>query len=101
MKDAADHAKQAMKLMAAREIAPTPKNFTIWCAHAAQSHPDLNRALDILMAGKDIFTESHTDEIFGEFFEMSVAADASGAARQASNTCPSGASSFTHSPVMA
>ena len=64
IKESRDHAKQALKLMAAHGIPPTPKNYTIWYAYVTGSHHELNRVLDTLVDEEEAFTESRSDEIF-------------------------------------
>jgi len=68
IKESRDHAKQALKLMAAHGIPPTPKNYTIWYAYVTGSHHELNRVLDTLVDEEEAFTESRSDEIFSQFF---------------------------------
>lgn len=69
-------ASRAFELMAERDIPPTPENYAIWYAYCAGTNPSLSRSLDILMSNKTPFTPERNHEIYEQFFDTQVYADA-------------------------
>lgn len=61
------HAKVALAIMDEREIAPTPNNFTVWYNYASGEHPDLNRALSIMLDNEGFFSPTQCAQIFQKF----------------------------------
>lgn len=49
-------------------IPMTPENFTVWYHYAANSYPDLKRAIDIMVRAHDGVTAPASAELFERFF---------------------------------
>lgn len=64
----ADFAMKAMASMAEYEVSPTPRNFRIWYSYHADRPVGLRRALDVVIAGHQAFTEKTISDIFEQFF---------------------------------
>ncbi len=61
-------ASQALELMQRRQIPPTPANFSVWYAVAAESDPSLSRVVSALDAQGVVFDEARNREIYERFF---------------------------------
>ena len=53
--------------MAEHGIPDTPQNFWIWHTYHSGAHPDLNRAIDILLTNRREFTDEINEELFERF----------------------------------
>jgi diguanylate cyclase len=74
--DRARHfAEKALAAMATRRIAATPANFAVWYAHAAGTHADLSRAIDILDSNRAEFTDTRNAELHEQLVGTSREAD--------------------------
>jgi diguanylate cyclase len=60
-------AEDALATMVRHGVPPTPRNFTLWYAHASGSTPELSRTLDILITNGQEFTEQRNDELFHRY----------------------------------
>ncbi|SDG35136.1 diguanylate cyclase [Limimonas halophila] len=81
-------AETALARMKALGIPATPENYQVWYAYCAGTHPDLSRALDVLVSNRDTFTEERNAEIHARFFggggdQLSQVADTSHRLEQA------------------
>jgi diguanylate cyclase len=65
-------AETAMQAMRRHEVPPTPRNYTVWYAHAAGSQPDLSRTIDILISNSQEFTEERNEELYNRFFNADI-----------------------------
>lgn len=61
-------ADAALARMRERDIPPTPENYRVWYTYCAGTHPDLTRALDVLVSNRDSFTDERNAEIHQRFF---------------------------------
>lgn len=61
-------AEAALARMRELDIPPTPENYRVWYTYCAGTHPDLTRALDVLVSNSDAFTEARNAEIHQRFF---------------------------------
>ena len=62
------HARDAFSLMQRYDVAPTPRNFTIWFDYAAGWNPDLNRAVNERLNTSDVFSQTDTEDLYLRFF---------------------------------
>lgn len=62
-----EYCEKAMALMRERNIPPHPNNFTVWYSYYSTEHPDLKRALDILLDNKQEFTPERNAAVFRKF----------------------------------
>jgi len=62
-------AREALNLMAARGIAPTPPNFQIFYAHVSGIAPELTKELDTLGDQAAAYSGDVLEELFGRYFE--------------------------------
>jgi diguanylate cyclase len=60
-------ADNAVRLMLANEVPPTPRNFTVWYAYASGALPELKRTVDILISNKQAFTPERSAELFTRY----------------------------------
>ena len=50
------------------DVAPTPRNFTIWFDYAAGWNPDLNRAVNERLNASEVFGQIDTEDLYLRFF---------------------------------
>jgi diguanylate cyclase len=69
-------AKAALAAMLRHAVPPTPRNFALWYAHVSGSAPELSRALDILIANKQVFDAECNEGLLDRFLgpDLSLAA---------------------------
>jgi diguanylate cyclase len=60
-------AERAHRQMAQHGVAPTPNNFAVWFSYACNAKPELNRTIDILIAGKRRFDAATSRELFSTY----------------------------------
>src|SRR5579862_261571 len=60
-------AETALAEMVRHDVPPTPRNFTLWYAHASGGTPELSRTLDILITNGQHFTEERNEELFRRY----------------------------------
>lgn len=60
-------AGKALALMQSKRIPPHPNNFTVWYGYCSGSFPDLNYALDLLLAGEDGFDEARNEAVYRRY----------------------------------
>jgi diguanylate cyclase len=68
-------AETAVRAMREHAVPPTPRNFTVWYAHAAGSQPDLSRTLQILISNHQEFTDERNEELYNRFFNADLQAE--------------------------
>lgn len=66
---AAAFSRTAQQLMAERGIPPTLPNYAVWFRYASAARPELNRAIDALIAEGQPFTPLVNRALFQRFFE--------------------------------
>lgn len=54
--------------MAARKIPTHPRNYKIWSAYRAGTHPDLTKEMDRCIAAGEPFTDEQNETLFERFF---------------------------------
>lgn len=62
------YAGQALALMQKHQVAPHPGNFAVWYDYVSGNHPDLRRALDILISNNVDFDEQVLLDLRHKFF---------------------------------
>jgi diguanylate cyclase len=62
------HAATAFEALERHEIPPTPQNFAVWYAYAAERMPELNQSLDILVGNRQVSDDCLNQEIYEQFF---------------------------------
>jgi len=62
------YALKALTLMDGHKIVPNPTNYTIWYAYASGARPDLNGAIDEVLARDKEFTDEHARDLFRRYF---------------------------------
>lgn len=72
---AAEHANQALARLRDEGLSPLPKNFELWFAYYAQSHVDVVRALDTLMAQKQPITNAQCEGIHQRYLSEEKRSD--------------------------
>jgi diguanylate cyclase len=68
-------AETAIEAMRRHGVPPTPRNYTVWYAHAAGSQPDLSRTIEILISNSQEFTEERNEELYNRFFNADIQAE--------------------------
>lgn len=63
-----DYAQSAMAALARMNVAPDPRNFTVWYAYFSGRYPELNRAIDLRLAADGAIDERTHVELFERFF---------------------------------
>ena len=63
-----DLAALAMESMVEHEMAPSPRNFRLWYNYHADRPVGLRRALDVVIANHQVFTEKTIADIYDQFF---------------------------------
>ena len=58
-----EFASAALERMHKEGLAPTPDHFELWYVYYARMNPDINRAIDILVANRQKFTEERCQEL--------------------------------------
>ena len=61
-------ARDAFSLMNRYNVAPTPRNFTIWFDYAAGWNPDLTRAVNEILNASEGLALTDTDSLYERFF---------------------------------
>lgn len=67
LEQAIDFSGRAFVLMAERGIAPDPNNYTIWYNYVSGDHPELRRAMDLLIDNNQPFTAERSAAVFSCF----------------------------------
>lgn len=75
---ALDLAAIALSAMSQSGVPPTPRNYSVWFAHAGGTIPELSRTLEAMIANRDDFTVQRNEELFVRF----IAAEAQTSAMQ-------------------
>jgi diguanylate cyclase len=61
--------ESALAAMVTRDVPPTPQNYAVWFAFAAETVPELKRMLDILISNKQPITPEISAELYARFFD--------------------------------
>jgi diguanylate cyclase len=70
LEQARAYAKAAFERMERLSIRPVPTNFCVWYAYHSGKTPELSRAIDGLLSGRDPLTERANEEIYERFFTL-------------------------------
>lgn len=62
-----DFASAALERMHKEGLAPTPDHFELWYVYYSRANSDVNRAIDILVANRQKFTEERCQELHQRF----------------------------------
>jgi diguanylate cyclase len=79
-------AEAALAAMLRYGVPPTPRNFTVWYAHAAGTAPELSRAIEALISHRQVFTSERCEELFLRFGETAHVGSAKQPAEQLQHT---------------
>ena len=60
-------AERASRHMAQHGVNPTPNNYASWFDYSCNAKPELNRTIDILIAGKRRFDAATNRELFSTY----------------------------------
>jgi diguanylate cyclase len=59
----------ALKAMLAREVPPTPQNYSVWYTYTDGTVPELKQTIDILVSNRQPFTPELNAELYARFFD--------------------------------
>ncbi len=65
---AKEYADSATTLMGGQQIAPNPRNFTIWYSFFTGRFPDLTKKIEEMVAAGQKFTEQVAEDLYHNFF---------------------------------
>jgi diguanylate cyclase len=69
-------AECANRHMAQHGVAPTPNNFAVWFSYSCNIQPELERTIDILIAGRKSFDPATNRELFSTYLASNSASAA-------------------------
>jgi diguanylate cyclase len=67
LRQAKAFSEKAFAAMTAHGVPPTPENFTVWYAYAVGLVPDLKRAIDLMIANQDAFSQTVNSDLYNRF----------------------------------
>jgi diguanylate cyclase len=67
LEQANEYAREAVERMKREKLPPTPDCYELWYAYYSAQHPEITRAIDILVANKQKITEERCKELYQRF----------------------------------